>query len=251
MSERFITETEGTFLQPVNIASALFFESPAEIFARVHREIRPRTAVPRIDLRYKRFVDPNSRVSLEQGILRVVITDILEGAPAPVTEALAHILLNKLYRREVARQHTQRYRLYLNRRDMRRTIDLMRQTRGRKAHAGPAGATHDLVAIFEEINIRYFDGLMARPELGWSRIRSRTRLGHYDPSHHTIMISRIFDDPHVPRLALEYVMFHEMLHLRYPVDHSGTRRCVHTPEFKAHERQFPMFKEAKALLKKL
>lgn len=235
----------------MNISSSLFFESPVEIFARVHREIRPRTEIPPIDVTYKRFVDPNSRVRLESGRITVVITDLLEGAPAPVTEALAHILLGKLYRKLVARHHLHRYRLYLNRRDMRRRIDLMRQTRGRKAHKGPAGETHDLVAIFEDLNARHFGGMMARPELGWSHIRSRTRLGHYDPSHRTIMISSIFDDPRVPQLALQYVMFHEMLHLRYPVDHRGARRCVHTPEFKAHEKLFPSFKEAKALLRKL
>jgi hypothetical protein len=239
------------FLQPVNVASSLFFESPGEIFARVYREIRPRTPIPPIDVRYKRFVDPNSRIRLEAGRITVTITDLLEGAPAPVTEALAHILLNKLYRKPIARQHQHRYRLYLNRRDMRHRIDLMRQTRGRKAHKGPAGVTHDLVAVFEDLNTRHFGGMMARPELGWSHVRSRTRLGHFDPSHNMIMISRIFDDPRAPRLALEYVMFHEMLHLHYPVDHTGARRCVHTPEFKAHEKQFPQFKEAKALLKKM
>jgi hypothetical protein len=244
-------ETAANFLRPVNVASSLFFESAAEIFTRVHHEIRPRTPIPPIDVAYKKFVDPNSRIRLESGRLTVTITDLLEGAPAPVTEALAHILLNKLYRKPIARQHQHRYRLYLNRRDMRRRIDLMRQSRGRKAHKGPEGSTHDLVTIFEELNIRHFGGMMARPELGWSHIRSRTRLGHFDPSHNTIMISRIFDDPRAPRLALEYVMFHEMLHLRYPVDHSGTRRCVHTPEFKAHEKQFPEFKEARALLRKL
>jgi predicted metal-dependent hydrolase len=110
---------------------------------------------------------------------------------------------------------------------------------------------HDLECIFEDLNARYFGGMMARPALGWSRFRSRTHLGHFDPSHNMIVISRIFDDVRAPRLALEYVMYHEMLHLRYPVDHSGARRCVHTPEFKAHEKQFPQFKEAKALLKKL
>jgi hypothetical protein len=246
-----IADTPGGFLQPVSVASALFFESPVEIFARVHREIRPRTPIPPIDLSYKAFVDPNSRVQLASGRITVVITDLLEGAPAPVTEALAHILLCKLYRKPVARHQQHRYRLYLNRRDMRRRIDLTRQTRGRKAHTGPAGATHDLVTIFEELNARHFGGMMARPELGWSHVRSRTRLGHFDPSHNMIMISRIFDDPRAPQLALEYVMFHEMLHLRYPVDHSGARRCVHTPEFKAHEKQFPDFGEAKALLKKL
>ena len=250
-SDLFGDGSGGGFLQPVNVASSLFFESAVEIFARVHREIRPRTPVPPIAVNYKRFVDPNSRVRLEAGRIAVTISDLLDGAPAPVTEALAHILLNKLYRKPIARQHQHRYRLYLNRRDMRHRIDLMRQTRGRKAHKGPAGVTHDLVAIFEDLNARHFGGMMARPELGWSHVRSRTRLGHFDPSHNMIMISRIFDDPRAPQLALEYVMFHEMLHLRYPVDHSGTRRCVHTPEFKAHEKQFPEFKEAKALLRKL
>jgi hypothetical protein len=238
-------------IRPVNLASSLFFESPAEIFARVHRELRPRTAIPAIDVLYKPFADPNSRVRLESGAISVQITDLLEGAPAPVTEALAHILLSKLYRKEIAPHHQHRYRLYLNRRDMRRKIDSTRQARGRKTHKGPQGVVHNLDAVFEDLNTRYFGGMMSRPQLGWSYVRSRTRLGHFDPSHNTIMISRIFDDFRVPLVALEYVMFHEMLHLRYPVDHSGARRCVHTPEFKAHERQFPHFKEAKALLRRL
>jgi hypothetical protein len=238
-------------LKPVNVASSLFFESAAEMFRRVHREIWPRTAVPPIEVEYKRFANANSDVRLEDGAIRVRITDVLESAPAPVTEALAHILLGKLYRRPAAKQYLHRYRLYLNRKDMRRQISLVRQTRGRKAHEGPEGAVHHLEHIFEDLNMKYFGGMMARPALGWSRFRSRTHLGHFDPSHHMIVISRIFDDPRAPRLALEYVMYHEMLHLRYPVDHSGARRCVHTPEFKAHEKQFPHFREAKALLKKL
>lgn len=244
-------EIQGNFLTPVNIESALFFETPGEIFQRVHREVRPRTRVPAIEIEYKGFADANSDVRLEDGAIRVRITDLLESAPAPVTEALAHILLGKLYRKPVAAQYAHRYRLYLNRRDMRRRIHLVRQTRGRKTHAGPQGSVHHLEEVFEELNGRYFGGMMARPALGWSRARSRTRLGHFDPSHHMIVISRIFDDARVPRLALEYVMYHEMLHLHYPVEHRGARRCVHTAEFKAHEKLFPQFEEAKDLLKRL
>jgi hypothetical protein len=55
----------------------------------------------------------------------------------------------------------------------------------------------------------------------------------------------------VPALALEYVMYHEMLHLRHPVDHAGARRRVHTREFKEAEKQFPRLKEAKEALKRL
>jgi len=47
------------------------------------------------------------------------------------------------------------------------------------------------------------------------------------------------------------VMFHEMLHLRIPIDHRGARRCVHTPEFKAAEKQFEQLAEAKEMLKRL
>ena len=53
-----------------------------------------------------------------------------------------------------------------------------------------------------------------------------------------IVLSKALDSPQVPRLVVEYVMFHEMLHLRYPVEHKGSRRCVHTPEFKVAEKEF-------------
>src|SRR5580658_9496453 len=146
---------QGNFLTPVNVASALFFESPAELFRRVHREIRPRTPVPDIVVEYKRFANANSDVRLQGGAIRVRISDLLKSAPAPVTEALAHILLGKLYRKPAAAQYGHRYRLYLNRKDMRRQINLVRQARGRKAHAGPEGSVHHLEDIFEEMNGKY------------------------------------------------------------------------------------------------
>jgi hypothetical protein len=239
------------FLTPLHVESAIFFETPAEIFRRVHRTLKPRTAIPAIEVEYRRFANADSHIRMEEGAIRVRISDLLEAAPAPVTEALAYILLGKLYRKPIAPQFNHRYRLYLNRREMRKRIHQVRQARGRKVHAGPRGMFHNLEEIFEELNAAHFGGMMARPALGWSRVRSRTRLGHFDPSHNMIIISRIFDDFRTPRLALDYVMFHEMLHLHYPVDHSGARRCVHTPDFKAHEKLFPKLREAKELLKKL
>jgi hypothetical protein len=231
--------------------SSLFFETPAEIYARVLKDLKPRTETPRICVEFRRYANANSSVRLEDGLLTVRIADILEGAPAPIMEALAYILLGKLYRRPVARIYGHRYRLYLNRRDIRQKMQLVRQIRGRKFVSGPEGASHNLEEIFERLNRQYFDGLLGRPLLGWSRRFSRSLLGHFDPSHNAIIISRIFDRPATPALALEYVMFHEMLHLRYPVDHNGVRRRVHTREFRQAERAFPKLAEAKDLLKKL
>ena len=233
------------------LQSSLFFETPREIYARVFRELKPRSPLPELRVDFCRFANADSFIRLENGHLHVRISDLLEGAPAPVTEALAYVLLGKLYRKPVPRMYAHRYRLYLNRRDVRRQMHLVRQIRGRKFLSGPQGAHRNLDEIFERLNQQYFDGLLGRPQLGWSRQPSRSMLGHFDPSHNAIIISRIFDRRETPQLALEYVVFHEMLHLRYPVDHNGARRRVHTREFRQAEKQFPKLKEAKEILKRL
>jgi len=238
-------------LDLVGLPTSLFFETPEQIYARVFREIKPRTPMPTLRVEFCQFANANSFIRLKDGLLHVRISDLLEGAPAPVMESLANILLGKLYRKPVARLHTHRYKLYLNRRDVRRQAQLVRQIRGRKFISGPKGQHHDLEEIFERLNAEYFDGLLGRPALGWSRGVSRSLLGHFDPSHNAIIISRIFDQPKAPPLALEYVMYHEMLHLRYPVEHHRTRRCVHTREFREAEKKFPRLKEAKEMLKRL
>jgi len=237
-------DTEG-------LRSSLFFETPEEIYARVFRELRPRAPLPDLRVEFRRFANADSFIRLENGRLEVRISDLLAGAPAPVMESLAHILLGKLYRKPVPPLYAYRYRLYLNRRDVRRQAHLVRQIRGRKFISGPQGAHRNLEEIFERLNGQFFDGLLGRPQLGWSRGASRNMLGHFDPSHNAIIISRIFDQPRASALALEYVMFHEMLHLRYPVDHLASRRRVHTREFREAERKFPQLKEAKEILKRL
>ncbi len=233
------------------VQSSLFFETPAQIYARVFSELKPRSKVPEIQVEFCRFANADSFVRMRDGALKVRITDVLEGAPAPILEALAYVLLGKLLRRPVPNVYAHRYRLYFSRKDVRRSLHLLRQIRGRKFISGPQGAHYNLETIFEELNQAFFDGLLARPQLGWSRRVSRTMLGHYDPSHNAIIISRLLDTARTPRLALDYVLFHEMLHLRYPVKQLGVRRQVHTREFKEAERAYPRLKEAKELLKTL
>jgi predicted metal-dependent hydrolase len=235
----------------VHVESALLFETPKEIFERVFRVVRPKAAIPVFTVEFCEFANANSFIRLEAGRIEVRLTDILQDAPAPILEALAYILLCKLYRRPTPRACNHRYRLYLNRKDIRQTLQRMRRERGRKHVSKARGDVYDLEELFEELNVRYFDGLMARPDLGWSLRPSRTTLGHYDPSHHMIVLSKVLDRKEVARSAVEYVMFHEMLHLRHPVEHKGVRRCVHTPEFKLAEKQFEGLKEAKDLLRKL
>jgi hypothetical protein len=226
-------------------------EAFRQVCARVFSRLRPRTAVPVIEVEFCRFANPDSFARMSDGRLLLRIGDLLEGAPPPVLEALCHILLGKLFRKPVAGLFARRYRAYLNRREVRRSIDLLRQMRGRKFLSSPRGAVYDLEEVFEELNRRHFDGLLARPRLGWSRRSSRTTLGHYDSSHNAIIISRLLDRASVPRLALDYVVYHEMLHLRFPARQRGAWRRIHTPELRRAEQAFPRLKEARELLKRL
>ena len=237
----------------MQVESALLFETPEQLFARVFAEVRPRgrrESLQSVEVRFCTFANANSSIKLQGGNVEVRISDLLQGAPAPVLEALAYILISKLFRRPVPPMFSQRYRRYLNRKDIRHNLHQVRQTRGRKFISGPEGDHFDLEDLFEELNFDFFHGLMARPQLGWSRRPSKTMLGHYDPSHNAIIISKILDQPQA-LLPLRYVLYHEMLHLRFPVEHRGVRRCVHTPEFRQAEREFPDLKRAQELLKRL
>ena len=55
----------------------------------------------------------------------------------------------------------------------------------------------------------------------------------------------------MPRFLVEYILYHEMLHIKYPVAHQRGRRCVHPPVFRREERSFSQYPEAKRLLEKL
>jgi hypothetical protein len=235
----------------MQLQTALAFESPEQIFARVFHEYRPRTPLVEVRLIFKRYANANSAISLREGRLSVRLSDLWQGAPAPVLAALAEILIAKMFRRETPAHAVSLYRRWLNRQDVRHSLQTVKLVRGRKFVSGPQGSAWDLDEIFEQLNASYFNGLMGRPQLGWSRRVSRTTLGHYDPSHNAIILSRLLDSPDVNRLAVEYVLYHEMLHLKHPVEHRGTRRRVHTHAFHEDERRFEGFKQAKEILKQL
>jgi predicted metal-dependent hydrolase len=233
--------------------TALLFETVEDIFRRVFGELKPRTQPPAFEIRYFPYANIDSTIRLQEGHERVIvkISDLLEGAPAPIQEALAHILLRKLYRKPPAEKYNRRYRMYLNRSDVRRKAMVVRQMRGRKRILSAKGTAYNLEEIFEDLNRRFFGGLLARPQLTWSPRRSRRQLGHFDPAHNAIVISRLFDSPEVPRYLVEYIMYHEMLHLKHPVEYRSHRRCVHTEEFRENERRFPFYTQANKLLKEL
>lgn len=221
------------------------------LFAEEYRVLRPRAPMPEIEVRFRRFVSLNTTIRLREGRLHVSLSDLLEGAQESVLRAIAHILLAKLYRKPIDKTHNLRYKRFQYSEAVARQTEQIRSTRGAKRWLGPEGRYYNLNEVFDTLNERFFHNLLGRPNLTWSEHYARRQLGHYDAAHNTIVVSRVFDRPSSPRYAIEYLLYHEMLHLKHPVKVHGTRRCVHGAAFRGDEKLFPQLAEATAFLKRL
>ncbi len=230
------------------------FESIEQMFERVFAHINPDAPCPEFIVYFYPYANIDSKVRMapDRSWVEVKISDQLETAPAHVQEALAYVLLNKLYVGRAPPNANRTYKEYIRRPDVREKATQIRRRRGRKRIVHPRGEYHDLNELFDEINQRFFSKAIKKPHLGWSLSPSERLLGHYDATHSAIVISCVFDSAKIPRFLLEFVMYHEMLHIKHPVEYRPDgRRSIHTPAFKREERKFPRFKEASAMLKRL
>src|SRR3954465_14742381 len=121
-----------------------------EVFQQTYRELRPRSELPGLRAEFFSFANVTSTMGLREGRLLVRVSDLLEGAPEYVLRAIAHILVAKMYRKPLDREHVTRYRRYISAQHMSRKAHLVRQIRGRKQIGSPHGIAYDLETIFEE-----------------------------------------------------------------------------------------------------
>jgi hypothetical protein len=224
-------------------------ESTESIFRRVYAAVARKAEAPPVRLHVRPYVATIGRLRLVQGVLELRLSDWMAAAPATVREALAWILVSRLFRAAPPAHWVRHYRQFLNRKEVRHLQQAVRAVRSRKYISGPEGRAYHLGRLFESLRERYFDPLLPAPQLGWSRRASRTHLGHFDHVHNAIILSSWLDRPEVPLYVVEYVMYHEMLHIKHPVEHRGRRRLVHPPAFREDEKRFERLAEAKAWLK--
>src|SRR5215469_12664078 len=98
------------------------------------------------------FANVNNTIRMRDGKLHIRISDLLEGAPESVLQAIAHILLAKIYRKRIEPAHATRYRRYVSSHDISAKAHLVRQMRGRKRIASARGHVYHLEEIFDELN---------------------------------------------------------------------------------------------------
>jgi hypothetical protein len=122
--------------------------------------------------------------------------------------------------------------------------------RKRNAPLVAKGRHHDLLALFNDINDRYFGGNInalvtwgKRPTVAKSH-RKTIKLGSYSGVDRLIRVHPGLDRNWVPRYFVAYIVYHEMLHHVIPGSRGLGRVNLHPPEFKERERQFRHFERA-------
>ena len=131
--------------------------------------------------------------------------------------------------------------------------------RARRAHKPAAvtietrGEVHDLQDLYDTLNERYFAGAI-EARITWGqrlqpggrrRPRNSIKMGSYSVEDRLIRIHPSLDRAFVPRLFVEWIVFHEMLHQKHDIPVVGGRRQFHTPGFLAEEATFEHFEIAR------
>ena len=221
-----------------------------QLFERVFHRLRIKSPVAGICADFHPFPGLRSTISVRNGKVVARVSDVLAEASPIILEALAEILLARIFRRRPSREARECYLAYTFRSAVRSRIDTVRRERGSKRLLPARGRVYDLEEVFRRLNHRFFHDQLPMPRLGWSHQNARSLLGHYDSGHGAIIVSRLLDAPLVPPYLVEYVVYHEMLHMHFPVERRGHRRVIHSREFREAERKFPKYELACRQLKK-
>jgi len=223
----------------------------ASICHRLYTRLGCQGRPPQFLVEFYPYANLMHTIRLREDVARVRLSDALRGAPTAVVEAAAAILLARLYRRRAPRELLAVYRHYTVAPATRRRVSRLRRVRGRLVSSPPRGAIYDLASMFTRLNRRYFAGRLHRPRLGWSSRVWRAQFGCFDPALDQIVMNRWLDRAAVPACAVEYVLFHEMLHVKHPlrVAHCGLE--AHSRQFREEEKRYAKYDAARKFLDRL
>ena len=200
--------------------------------------------LPVVDVRFYPYAGLRHTIRLRSGQVYVRLSDICKNSPPEVMRALAFVLVARLLGKKIPPVHDRTYREYSLTPDVMRSSDIARRGRGRKMISSARGNSYDLDKMFAKLNRRYFDSSLEKPTLTWSQRKTRSILGHHDRVYDTIVISKSLDSTQVPEWFVEFIIYHEMLHMKHAARMIKGRRYYHTAAFRSDERRHERYEDA-------
>lgn len=173
---------------------------------------------------------------IKGGVIHVRAHRIFLTADTDTLGEIAEFIRKRRGGSALIKRHIKQNRLYIEKKP------------SRKNKLDTTGRHYDLQAIYEAVNLEYFEGRITAL-ITWGVkntrhiVRKRT-LGTYNSHTNTIRISRTLDIKTVPFFFIKFVVYHEMLHADMALEKSGSRRSVHSKEFRRREKLFESYAKA-------
>lgn len=187
-----------------------------------------------------------------RGLIIFKICDIYLMASPEVFRAVCRKMLRHYLNRKNTAGDERLYNIFTRYPKVMKRWKTIRLERGSgKDILPPEGKKHDLGLIAQKVKKRYFAEDFLLPVLGWSKKRAKRRFGHYDRDYHTVVVSRLLDSHRIPKYLVEYILYHEFLHIKHGEVLKGDKTWVHTVEFHKDEKKFHRYADAMKLLKKI
>lgn len=228
----------------INTAEKNKLQKLSQIYRETFQSFNHSRTIPEVEVAFYPYTAINHTIRIRDGRVYVRIADICRDISKEGQVALANILVAKLLRRRVPKWARDVYSEQIKTPEMRERAAANKLLRGRKVVTTDKGEAYNLTEIFRDLNKTYFRGRIPKPVLTWSTRKTYRILGHHDSTHKTIVVSRSLDSKDVPRYVVEYIVFHEMLHIKHPTVHHNGRRYNHTAAFRADEEKFEHFDAA-------
>lgn len=222
-----------------------------KFFIEAFKSLGSNRAIPIMDVRFYPYAGLRHTIRIRSGQVYVRLSDLCRGCPPEVMRSLAFVLVARLLGKKVPQVHDRVYREYSLTPEVMRSSDIARRHRGRKQVSSPQGNTYDLDKMFSKLNRKYFESSLEKPTITWSQRKTRSILGHHDRVYETITISKSLDSPQVPEWFTEYILYHEMLHMKHAARMINGRRYYHTSAFRMDERRYEKYDEAQRWLEQV
>ena len=183
--------------------------------------------------------------------LAVQISDILvENSPDEVLEAVAHLIM--LGACKGAYSSHKRLLFEKHKRTLESDDKIIRELlhRDGRIRFGARGSHFDLKERFDAVNSEYFNGVVPELNLAWTSKAEKTRWGYTYRERKLIVVNRQLDGPRVPTFVVDYILYHEMLHIVHKGLLSRFGREDHYVDFYRDEKRFRRYEEAEEWLKR-
>lgn len=179
------------------------------------------------------------------------ISDYLKHSPEDVLDSMTWYLVCRAFRKKCPNGRAERYLAYSRSTELWCKVKGLYLGRSKSLILEPRGMHRDLSTVFNYVNSNYFASKIHNPVLAWVSESPSRRLGFYFAPLRLLAVNKTFDSELVPRYALEFVVYHELLHHLDATDGRPRRRVHHTKSFKEQENLFSSHSDAERWLRRI